>query len=493
MAGLTPVFCALLVQALVQNANSLIPAPCATAENLASKECCPTTDGPCGESQGRGKCERVTVTENTEDESDDIRYEWPMRLFNRLCVCNGNYGGYDCKECKFGYTMDAAGNCVEQRVRVRRSLKAMTDSDWTTYVGILDRAKKTDSRYYVLTEAFYAAQDDQARAGSLVNPTLYDLFIWMHHLSAKDNEETNGEVDFAHEATGFLTWHRLYLLWFEREIQLAMNQSDFTFSYWEWTDPNEREDYVANRLSVTDPPFSEWPTYCWYETQDGTICDPTLPTGNNLRRCPLEAACRMGNESWPSEKDAQESVSVSTYDRDPFDNEASESFRNFLEGFVQVDSCDDIPLCANSVARKLHNSVHILLGIGDFTTNLDFRKKGVMADVAASPNDPIFINHHTMVDCIMEEWMKCYNPNNDLEYPLSSKTREGHRRDDYIVPFIPLYNHQDMLKTSESFGYSCDLEIEFDCPSAGGQGSLFSSSTIAVLASLVGAIASTCY
>jgi hypothetical protein len=77
MAGLTPVFCALLVQALVQNANSLIPAPCATAENLASKECCPMYDDPCGESQGRGKCETVTITENTEDVSSDIRYQWP--------------------------------------------------------------------------------------------------------------------------------------------------------------------------------------------------------------------------------------------------------------------------------------------------------------------------------------------------------------------------------------------------------------------------------
>jgi tyrosinase len=341
----------------------------------------------------------------------------------------------------------------------------MTDSeDWITYVKILDDAKNKFSRYYVITKSFYTAQDDQARAASLVNPTLYNLFIWMHHFSSKDNEGSG--VDFAHEATGFLTWHRLFLLWFEREIQLTMNQPDFTFSYWEWTDPDEREKYLTNFLSISRQPFSEWPTYCWYETQDGTICDPTRATRNNLRRCPIETACQMENQGWPSEQDVQH-LSISSYDTPPYNKDATKSFRNLLEGFLPVHSCDGESLCKDDVARKLHNSVHLLLGIGDFTTNLDFRKKGVMADVAASPNDPIFINHHTMIDCLMEEWMKCHNSNNDKQYPSSTKINEGHRKNDYIVPFIPLYTHQDMFKTSKTFGYACDLDIEFDCPGGG--------------------------
>ena len=75
-----------------------------------------------------------------------------------------------------------------------------------------------------------------------------------------------------------------------------------------------------------------------------------------------------------------------------------------------------------------------------------------MADVAASPNDPIFINHHIMIDCIFEEWMKCYNSNNSMSYP-KSVTVEGHRADDYMVPFFPVYTHSDMFVGSETFGY----------------------------------------
>lgn len=80
-----------------------------------------------------------------------------------------------------------------------------------------------------------------------------------------------------------------------------------------------------------------------------------------------------------------------------------------------------------------------------------------MADVAASANDPIFINHHTMVDCILEEWMQRNIRN--LNYPADQNINTGHRRNDYIVPFIPLYTHNMMFKTADNFGYSCNLDL----------------------------------
>ena len=102
-----------------------------------------------------------------------------------------------------------------------------------------------------------------------------------------------------------------------------------------------------------------------------------------------------------------------------------------------------------------------------------FLDQGVMADVPASPNDPIFINHHTMIDCIFELWLKC---NSDKSYPSDIPNEllyEGHRKNDYIVPFIPLYTHQDMFKTADEFGYTCDLDFDFDfdyCNDSGSGG-----------------------
>ena len=83
-----------------------------------------------------------------------------------------------------------------------------------------------------------------------------------------------------------------------------------------------------------------------------------------------------------------------------------------------------------------------------------------MADVTASPNDPLFLNHHAMVDCILEEWLKRNLPTDlsDIENVYTTAgNNTGHRFTDYLVPFFPLYRNQDMFKTSDNFGYTCDL------------------------------------
>ena len=43
--------------------------------------------------------------------------------------------------------------------------------------------------------------------------------------------------------------------------------------------------------------------------------------------------------------------------------------------------------------------------MGDFKTglNIPFNHSGAMAFVASSPNDPVFVNHHIMVDCVLEQ------------------------------------------------------------------------------------------
>ena len=77
-----------------------------------------------------------------------------------------------------------------------------------------------------------------------------------------------------------------------------------------------------------------------------------------------------------------------------------------------------------------------------------------MTDVAASPNDPIFLNHHAMVDCILEEWLQKHPK---PTYPNSDKQPSYHQPDAYIVPFFPLMRHRDVFKTADNFGYSCKI------------------------------------
>ena len=80
-----------------------------------------------------------------------------------------------------------------------------------------------------------------------------------------------------------------------------------------------------------------------------------------------------------------------------------------------------------------------------------------MLNVAGSANDPLFFNHHTMIDCLFERWMEEHS--DVTSYPNSPVTPRfaGHGHGDCLVPFIPLYNNSYMFKRSNEFGYTCDL------------------------------------
>lgn len=95
-----------------------------------------------------------------------------------------------------------------------------------------------------------------------------------------------------------------------------------------------------------------------------------------------------------------------------------------------------------------------MLGLGDLQNVASFNRMGVMGNVGASANDPIFLVHHTFVDCLFEEWLKI-NYASASNYPTAGSIPQGHGLDDYMVPFFPLYTNRDMFKPSENFGYVC--------------------------------------
>ena len=81
---------------------------------------------------------------------------------------------------------------------------------------------------------------------------------------------------------------------------------------------------------------------------------------------------------------------------------------------------------------------------------------GQMSDAVSSPNDPAFIIHHTMVDCVFDEWLKNHPGTEYPDVPLTFSTR-GHQAHSYMIPFFPLYTNADMFKEAYNFGYSCNL------------------------------------
>ena len=170
-----------------------IPKECAASQNLMSRICCPVpTDvtgatTACGSNLGRGECRLVSPYCYTQyPNNGDPRLNWPSYFFNRTCRCNGNYAGYDCGECKFGYEGNDC-NTKSSPLRMRRNIMDMTDSEWEDYnKKIIISKNAEESRYVVL---LFNEADGNAFNAKPVNISLYDMFTWMHHYVAKNNDD----------------------------------------------------------------------------------------------------------------------------------------------------------------------------------------------------------------------------------------------------------------------------------------------------------------
>lgn len=161
-----------------------------------------------------------------------------------------------------------------------------------------------------------------------------------------------------------------------------------------------------------------------------------------------------------------------------------------LQVIVSVQSPMSVPPSSVTYCTMLYMQGHIIPGEGDLSTDLPDNMKGTIEDVAASPNDPLFIVHHTMVDCVLEEWLRLHS---DAEYPTDPIIRDGHRRDDYVRGFFPLYTNGELFKGTEEFGYSCTLPnitlntTTTDAPDSapGAHAALFTWPLVVVLALLM--------
>lgn len=462
----------LLVVLCLHLVQGQIPGACVANGKAIGTACCPIPPNvpgaaPCG-SPSRGSCSAISsiipgLVINSSSTAD-VRDNWPY-YFNMLCKCNGNFYGYDCGECKFGYGGD---NCTEKKpLRTRKSVSSLSPTERDKYVEAI-KLSKSNPNY----TRYMAIRNE--RPPQFVQIPLYDLFVWMHDFAGRENDilrDCAQANDYAHESAGFLTWHRIFLLWFERELQIMTNDPNFSLLYWDWTNTSDREvlftsDWLGNSTNgAVQGDFGSWQTICWNknatytcDTIDSLACDPTVKTGT-LRRCPVQSLCSASSSSWPTKDHIKAAVSQAIYDSGNFFRD-SQGLRGYVEGFIN-NSCDSStnPLCtSDGVQRLLHNAIHIKLGMGGFNQNIDSSQLGVMSSVPASANDPIFLNHHTMIDYIFEQWLQNHSnatytgPNTTLIPKL-----KGHGPSDVLVPFIPLYTNNMAFMTASEFGYEYEV------------------------------------
>ena len=132
---------------ILSTTDAQIPHGCHELDQLESRECCPTPAIPganvCGQNLGRGECTLIgSPPLSSSTDNVDLRKQWPLLLFDKFCKCSGNFGGYDCDECKFGYT---GTRCSILENRVRKSLNDFSTANWNSYVSTLKLVKTSQN------------------------------------------------------------------------------------------------------------------------------------------------------------------------------------------------------------------------------------------------------------------------------------------------------------------------------------------------------------
>ncbi|XP_035683171.1 tyrosinase-like [Branchiostoma floridae] len=473
-AGLVVLYVAVATLAPVTEAQ--FPSVCTTADHLRSKECCPVPAGrrftqPCG-GPGRGSCRVIPdgtmkVYDHKPNWARDDRSQWPKLFFNRSCACEFPFSGYDCSKCVWGRYGSA---CDVAKTIVRKNVTGLSSEDRVKYQTYLNRAKTVVSDYAVATEFYDTMVNSDGINPSFVNVSVYDLLVWMHYYASRetilspDNDicKVDGDcvLDMAHDAVGFLTWHRGYLLEMERLIQEVNNDPDWALPYWDWTVSEQCDICTNDFVGANDDngnldsgsAFAGWEVLCTDSEEQHNILKPCDP---NHRRVPPEKLKRnpgtQDKGKWgdsidelPRKEEVDFALRFATFDSSPFDKTSDCVFRNLVEGYADTKTGkyrpDDTGPNGEKIpgAHTLHNHVHLYLN-------------GTMSDVPSSANDPIFWLHHAFIDRIFEKWLRKFKPAVS-EYPLDGAP-PGHNRDEYIVPLFPPYTHESVFKASTDLGY----------------------------------------
>ena len=205
---------------------------------------------PCG-GPGRGRCARLPDVEevfkpDVEVYRTDDRLNWPHRFFHYTCQCQANYMGYMCHQCRFGFR---GANCRQKHVGLRQNVMQMSDAKKEQFRRVLDMSRSHPSDHVILTNVWDVDPIAEPRFQEV---SVHEYFVWIHAyasrvpVTTKDGQPMNCSAleqtiqqDFAHVGSGFLSWHRMYLMQWERALQRLSGEEDFTFPYWDWVDKGD--------------------------------------------------------------------------------------------------------------------------------------------------------------------------------------------------------------------------------------------------------------
>lgn len=149
----------------------------------------------------------------------------------------------------------------------------------------------------------------------------------------------------AHSSLFFLSWHRMYLYFFERILREASGDPTFALPYWDWSKSKERSLPAVCRQPQLKNPLFDF---------------ARLKAVNGGSPIPL----------------------------------ANKEVERVLNSPALLDEDDDDGKGFQISLENLHGTIHVLVG----------SKNGKMGSIKTAADDPIFWLHHCNIDHLWEQW-----------------------------------------------------------------------------------------
>ncbi|HEY0513596.1 MAG TPA: tyrosinase family protein [Thermoanaerobaculia bacterium] len=159
----------------------------------------------------------------------------------------------------------------------------------------------------------------------------------------------------------FLSWHRMYLYYFERILRAASGDPNLALPFWDYTDPAQR----AIPLPLREPAGAQNPLYV-EQRAPGINDGAEVPESGTT----FDQAMAFTNFTSPPGSGLS------------FGGQLVSGPTHFAGGFGQLES-------------QPHNIIHVLVGGED----------GWMSDPNMAARDPVFWLHHANIDRLWSHWI----------------------------------------------------------------------------------------
>ena len=297
--------------------------------------------------------------------------------------------------------------CTERVYHVRRNIFTFGALEKSRFMMLMKRMRHVDSGYDILIEDRLQSSDPLSSRPKFRSASLHYYIVYIHRYASRPTLfddphqcRDNDFMDFNHGGPGFPTWHRMFMLLWERGLRHMAEDmfgwKDFAIPYWDWIDAKRCEictndlmgaaglmDSDGNQRLHWRSPFYHWDEYCSFRGR--TSSD----------------ACRAGCHFWkfkklnrhfkhfdfPTTKEVEFALTRKVYYVPPRPGHLTSSkcaaFSEALEGHCGYTSLLPRRL-RSSKTSFVHNAVHNMV-------------KGSFCCSSTAPNDPKFILHHSQV------------------------------------------------------------------------------------------------